>query len=149
MPSYPGYSPPPPGAPLPPGWLSALWSAIQRRTTLRAGPGVRITQTAAGDQVIGLDASAPRRFDAVVEQAPAYAPVNADSCRYTVRAVGMELTLDQVIPRLGRPTANGEAKVWPARVGDPCEIVRLPAGDGSAEDVLFIQTEAVAFRPCP
>jgi hypothetical protein len=148
MPSFPGYNPPEPGAPLPPGWLSALWAAVVKRTAVRAGPGVRVVQTQDG-HVISLDASAPRRIDAVIEDAPVFGPVDANACRYTVRAIGMELTLEDVIPKLGRPTVNGEAKIWPAKVGDPCQIVRKRDAQGAAEDVLFVQTEAVAFKPCP
>lgn len=141
------YTPPKPGEPLEPGWLSQLWAAVLRATRLVAGPGIRITEGPAG-RVVSLDGPRELRLEAVVTAAPPHQPADPDEVFYTVRAIGRDFELVGVIPAYGRPTKNNEWKIWPAEVGDRCEIVRVRSGI-STTDLLEIKTEAIAARGCP
>lgn len=143
------YEPPQPGTALSRGWLIRLWQALLQHTRLVAGPGIQVVAMPGGGYAISLDSGRVLHIPARVTTAPAFAPTAPASCVYTVQAYGKEaLTLTAKLPALGRPTANDEWMLWPARVGDPCTIVRTRDAAGAVTDRLWIATEAIAAKPC-
>lgn len=145
----PGYNPPPAGSRLEAGWLRELWAMVRRQTKLIAGPGLQVTERPDGARVVGLAGAAPQRFEAVIVAAPVFEPRPPADTIYTAQAIGRpELRLTNALPEMGRPTANDQWMLWPAKVGHPCTIVRTRDAAGNATDVLWIHTEAIAARPC-
>ena len=77
-------------------------------------------------------------------------PAFPSQVRYTVAGTRRSgVLLSMALPSLWRSVEGDEAKVWPARVGDICYIVRSPARDNSGTvqaDLVVI--EAVARKAC-
>lgn len=144
---------PRPGRRLGRGWSERLTRFIVARTTLRAGTGVRIDRLPDG-QVVSLDPGREYELAARIAEAPPFAPADPAAVHYTAVALGRpEVRLADAEPVYGRPTVrdgSGEYqfRIWPARVGDRCRIVRHRLENGDFEDRLEVMTEAIEGRRC-
>lgn len=126
--------------------LNALRAAAMAGANITAGPGISIVQTPMGVVISALSSFDEFRRGVIVA-GPAGADEVASAIRYDVKVVGIDEVATGLEARIGRP-AGGSARLIPARVGDPCYVLRVPDGDGGFQSFLWAMTETLSPGLC-
>jgi len=133
-------------------WIFArVWNALVAKVITSVGPGLVLRQSPNG-ATLALSPSIHNRPLAVVTAAPTAPvdpapPLRAADVVYTVQVIGNEAgTIVDAVPM--RDYAPNTA-VYPAQVGDPCEIIVTPQADGSTVSRLRMFTEYALNVECP
>lgn len=134
------------GRPVSAAALNALRAAALSGANISAGPGISITQTPMGIVIAALSSFEEFKRGVIVA-APAGADEIASAIRYDVKVVGIDAVETGLEARIGRP-AGGNVRLIPARVGDPCYVLRVPDGDGGFQSFLWAMTETLSPGFC-
>lgn len=141
--------------------FNRMLAALHLLLNIRGGDGVEVRLSGAG-LVIGLAGGGaeewiPSRISNV------YVDENQSAASsdvvYDIKPIGRPDigTVTGMIPKYGRPVKDSDGvEIWPAKVGDPCWLIRRPSstppasGTGSGMKAeLMVVTEKVAWTGCP
>ena len=127
-------------------WLNQLRDAVEAVANINAGPGLFLTKGPTG-MLLALASIGNDFKPAVIVAAPPGPDQPASSIRYDVRVVGSDRVETGLEARIFR-MVSGQARLIPARVGDPCRVLSVANGDGTFTTYLCAMTEMLATATC-